>query len=1047
MNTMPIYIRQFVLAAQVPVFVLAVLLSIGHFASAAEFPVKLTEEKSLSYELDNKGNRLPDFSHCGYEGGNQAVPSVPAKLVVAPAEGDDGSRIQAAIDRVGELPIGESGFRGAVQLLAGEYQVASDLRMTKSGVVLRGLGAGEGGTRIVATGSGRRPLVRLGQQGTSIKDADSREPVDISDSYVPVGTTKLHLATAETLAVGDRILVTRPCTKEWVDTLGTRAPGVGWREGRYDIHWERRVVAVGGNEITIDAPITTSLDQEYGGGTVSKLPPSDRANRIGVENITLRSAYDESRRNDEEHSWFGIASNNTEDFWIRHVRFQHFAGGAVLLRENTLRATVEDCLCLEPISELGGYRRHSFFTQGGLTLFLRCFSEHGRHDYSVGHCAPGPNAFVNCYAANAHNDSGPLEGWASGVLFDNVRIDGNDLSLVNRWTQPPGAGWSAANCVLWQCQAAVIRAFRPPTANNWVLGYWAEPIGDASFFGQSDFVKPISLYQAQLADRLGSERAEAAGPFLLNPVASTRPSLAQAVDFVGSSNEPKVMLRELIEQRIRTATLVAPTGVAELNKLATSLEAPDIASSSSPLELKNGWITVQGRVLTGGHVNPTWWRGTIRPLDAPDFGPSISRFAPGRYGVGLTDEIAEVAHAMMQRRQVAYDHHYGLWYDRRRDDHLMVRRADGNVAPPYYEQPFARTGSGQAWDRLSKYDLTKFNPWYWQRLQDFAEQCDQHGLVLFHQHYFQHNILEAGAHWADCPWRPANNVNQVSIPEPPPYVGDKRIFFAHQFYDTKNQPLLNLHRGYIRQSLKQLASHSNVINSISAEYTGPLDFTQFWIDTVAEWHLETGRDTLVSLATTKDVQDAILTDQTRSQSVDVIDIRYWCYDRAGGLYAPAGGVNLAPRQHLRQSRSRGGDFASVARAVREYRVRYPEKAVTYYADMYCNSPRDGWAVLMGGGSLANVPPLPDELTQALVAMAPDETADGTLRLGAPGQDYLLYCMDPQTSITLDLPPTQKYRVTQINPKSGETATSSQLYTDGDSIQPEQQVLWLHRVMP
>ena len=121
---------------------------------------------------------------------------------------------------------------------------------------------------------------------------------------------------------------------------------------------------------------------------------------------------------------------------------------------------------------MAGYRRHTFFTQGQLTLFLRCWSEHGRHDFAVGHCAPGPNAFVNCYAADALGDSGPLESWASGVLYDNVRINGAGLNLENRWINPPGAGWSAANCVLWQCQAATMRVFRPPTANNWAIGVW-----------------------------------------------------------------------------------------------------------------------------------------------------------------------------------------------------------------------------------------------------------------------------------------------------------------------------------------------------------------------------------------------------------------------------------------------------------------------------------------------------------------------------------------------------------------------------------------------
>ena len=45
-------------------------------------------------------------------------------------------------------------------------------------------------------------------------------------------------------------------------------------------------------------------------------------------------------------------------------------------------------------------------------------------------------------------------------------------------------------------------------------------------------------------------------------------------------------------------------------------------------------------------------------------------------------------------------------------------------------------------------------------------------------------------------------------------------------------------------------------------------------------------------------------------------------------------------------------FDEVYRAVREYRERYPEKAVTYFSQQY---PENGWAVLMGGGSLANIP--------------------------------------------------------------------------------------------
>lgn len=113
-----------------------------------------------------------------------------------------------------------------------------------------------------------------------------------------------------------------------------------------------------------------------------------------------------------------------------------------------------------------------------------------------------------------------------------------------------------------------------------------------------------------------------------------------------------------------------------------------------------------------------------------------------------------------------------------------VRRRDGDVWGPFYEQPFARSGEGTAWEGLSKYDLNRPNAWYWNRLKQFAEKGAEKGLLLFHENYFQHNILEAGAYWVDCPWRSANNINQTDMPEPVPFAGDKRIFVADMFYDT-----------------------------------------------------------------------------------------------------------------------------------------------------------------------------------------------------------------------------------------------------------------------
>ena len=53
--------------------------------------------------------------------------------------------------------------------------------------------------------------------------------------------------------------------------------------------------------------------------------------------------------------------------------------------------------------------------------------------------------------------------------------------------------------------------------------------------------------------------------------------------------------------------------------------------------------------------------------------------------------------------------------------------------------------------------------------------------MLFHQNYFQHNILEAGAHGPIR--RGASEQHQHRFSEPPP-TPDKRIFQAELFYDV-----------------------------------------------------------------------------------------------------------------------------------------------------------------------------------------------------------------------------------------------------------------------
>jgi hypothetical protein len=957
---------------------------------------------------DATGDRIPDFSHAGY-GGGAAIPAVPVRVVVPPGAGDNGPRLQAAIDHVAALRPDDNGFRGAVLLLAGRHEVAGHLRLGVSGVVLRGQGPD---TVLVATDTDRRAVIQVRGQPDRATEAKGRP---IADAYVPVGAQALRLDSAEGLKVGDTVTVEHPGTREWIAAVGmNRFPSrdqgsyLDWRPGTVDVRWDRAVTKIDGTTITLDAPLTTALDARHGRCTLRRYSWPGRVRRVGVENLRCESAFNHDNPHDEDHAWTGVTVENAEDVWVRQVTFAHFAGSAVAVWETARRVTVEDCESVQPVSEVGGYRRHTFFTAGQQTLFLRCRADDGRHDFAVGHLAAGPNAFVHCRATNAHQFSGPIGSWASGVLYDNVTIDGGGLALTNRETDDQGAGWAAANSVLWQCTAPRVTCRMPPTAHNWAVGVWGQFVGDGHWRQLDEFARPDSLFAAQLADRLG-DRAGA------------------------------VLKRQPIP--------ADPGGVGPL--LTTPRPSGERGRGEGPLKLTNGWLTIDGRLLAGSRLDTAWWRGSVLPSAAAEVGVGVTRFVPGRVGLGFTDDLDEFTDRMRADRAAVLDHHWGLWYDRRRDDHERVRRIDGEVWAPFYEQPWARSGRGTAWDGLSKYDLTKFNPWYFARLKQFADIAGQKGLVLAQQMYFQHNVLEAGAHWADFPWRPANCLQETGFPEPPDYAGGKRVFMAEAFYDVSHPVRRDLHRAYIRHCLDVLGGCPNVVFQTGEEFTGPLHFVRFWLDTVAEWQKDTGRKVLIGLSCTKDVQDAILADPRREPLVSVIDLKYWWYTADGGLYDPKGGENLAPRQQLREWKgNKSRSDASLARAVREYRAKFPDKAVTVSL-----GGANGWAVLAAGGSVPRLPPGSDDALRAAVPrlrpFEPKGLPKGAFALADPGRDYLVWS-PAGGPVTLDLSDrAETFTPGWVDPKTGkvraaETPIRGGRVTELRPLSGGPTVLWLTR---
>ncbi|RRJ97746.1 hypothetical protein Ga0100231_004545 [Opitutaceae bacterium TAV4] len=483
---------------------------------------------------DERGNTIPDFSRAGYRGGGVALPRVLTIGTLSPSDetGDDGARIQKIIDEIATLPANADGHRGALLLKRGVYRVAGSLYVP-GGVVLRGEGSGEtDATVIIATGTKRRELVILG-------DVEKRPPVTlvgntpapfgsaeikgtrrrITDTYVPWSTHTLTLEHIDGLSVGDRVVILRPGTTEWIAGLGMDSIQeidmysdrklYQWKPAEYDFPLERFINAIDveTRRVTLDAPLMIALDEQYGGGWLYRAE-SHRATECGVESLRLVSEYKKGKeKTDTDHATVGVTLRTVENTWIRDVVALHFNIGFVVER-TAIFTTIRGSALLDPISPVRGGYRYGFSLRGQYGLVENCRTRNARHAFSTAARARGPNVFLDGVAELSHTDSGPHERFAIGTLYDNIR-ESKDLVVQNRGNWGTGHGWAGAQQVFWNCTVSgEIVLQRPPTAQNYAIGCIGKLAGGrfpdmprGLIWSHNQHVQPASLYRAQLEAR------------------------------------------------------------------------------------------------------------------------------------------------------------------------------------------------------------------------------------------------------------------------------------------------------------------------------------------------------------------------------------------------------------------------------------------------------------------------------------------------------------------------------------------------------------------
>jgi hypothetical protein len=464
---------------------------------------------SLIYQPDARDNRIEDYSMVGYQTGIVPLPdttggvSVPVQVTLDPSSGDQTARIQAAIDQVSSLPLDDNGFRGAVLLTAGNYPISGQLHIHASGVVLEGVGSDPGtGTVLEATGTSQRQLIVV--TGSGSRSTVSGTTHNLIDNYVPVGATSFTVDSTANLHVGDSVIIHRPSPANWIHDIGMDRLTNPWQPNSKNLDFDRVLTNIDGNAITIDAPLTNSFEQQYGGGTIFRYNWSGRIQNVGLENFYTFS--DSVSGTDQNHATGAVQMDKVVNGWVENVVAQGFAQNVYELGGGAKWLTLDNVQSLDT-SITSGAPPSGFLTSAQLSLISNAYIHNGYHAIAIGAQVPGPNVFVNVYADGRGAATGPHQRWSTGGLLDNVSISHTQLQVVNAGNSGTGHGWEGANYVLWNSYSDTsVDVASPPTAQNWAIGdTGARKTGNGIFDSWGTPIdNPPSLYYQQLGERLAN---------------------------------------------------------------------------------------------------------------------------------------------------------------------------------------------------------------------------------------------------------------------------------------------------------------------------------------------------------------------------------------------------------------------------------------------------------------------------------------------------------------------------------------------------------------
>ena len=361
----------------------------------------------LYYRYDTRGNRIMDFSSAGYRAGGVKLPSTVPAQRLTPAAGDNTARIQAALDNA----------TGAVVLAAGEYEIAGTLSITHSGVVLRG----EKGAVIRLTGKPHR-FLEIHGAGTWQEEGAA---APVLEAYVPAGASSFRVRDASAFHAGDRVLVLHPVTAEWIHFMGLDAREHDGEEqtcihAGVVIRTDRVVESVEGDRVTLDVPLSDSLDSPFTAASLVRYSFPGRIAEVGVEGLRIVAPFEDVPFTEPQYT--ALRMDTVEDGWARDLEIQETQNG-IAIGPGAKRLTLTNVRVTHSATHSGSATPADFALQGTQILLDRCrVTGEGTWPVVTESEATGPLVVLNFTAD--HGGVAPHQRWATGLLVDGGKFPG-----------------------------------------------------------------------------------------------------------------------------------------------------------------------------------------------------------------------------------------------------------------------------------------------------------------------------------------------------------------------------------------------------------------------------------------------------------------------------------------------------------------------------------------------------------------------------------------------------------------------------------------------